>query len=154
MHFRFCKMEACQLWFTSKCVSFSASYITYSWVGGSWSFLCVSRVPPGPQGLAFGPLQMRASGLGTKRTSGAHHVAYSWICSRTCRHSRSAVGLANIPDLQSDLQALQICNRICKHSSNVYPVDMTATLLGKKLFGLRCPPFSPLFTGICFHWSF
>ena len=34
---------------------------------------------PGPQGLAFGPLQMRASGLGTKRTSGAHHVAYSWV---------------------------------------------------------------------------
>ena len=61
---------------------------------------------------------MRASGLGTKRTSGAHHVAYSWICSWTCRHSRSAVGLANIPDLQSDLQAFQICSRTCKHSKS------------------------------------
>ena len=38
-------------------------------------------------------------------------------------------------DLQPDTQTFQTGNRICKHSSNVYPVDMTATLLGKNFLG-------------------
>ena len=40
------------------------------------------------------------------------------ICSQICRYSRSAVGPPSTPHLQSDLQAFQICSRTCKHSKS------------------------------------